>query len=197
MKSREELIDQIVDLELQMFMAVPTQGKALCRQHPDHFRLHRRAQIATWSPATLTSYLNDLHQARADDRNLMTLKYARMDNLRPRENFHPLIDDIAETLCREQRDFIDRYPHIMSGGRPLSSEEDTPTLISFETYLRSELETYSEKTLELLLRDIRQLQADGMSMPEATYRHLARQWGFPSLENMEQSIARQRAAQQP
>jgi hypothetical protein len=195
MKSREELIDQIVELELKMFLAVPAQGKALCRQHPDHFRLHRRAQIATWSPATLTSYLDDLHQAKASGHNLMTLKYARMDNLLPRKNAHPLIDKIVDILCREQREFIARYPNITSGKRPLSSGEDTPTLIAFGTYLRSELETYSKKTLELLYQDIQRLRADDMSMPEATYRHLARQWGFPSLEDMEQTIAEQRAAQ--
>ena len=101
--------------------------------------------------------------------NLMTQKYARMDNLIQKLNSNPLIDTIVEYQCAWQRSMIKKYPGIMSGGRPLSSAEDSAFMTSFETYLRGELETYSDATLELLSIDILDKNAKGISMAEELY----------------------------
>ncbi|MDK2849253.1 MAG: hypothetical protein PWP34_2606 [Desulfuromonadales bacterium] len=188
METRKILVDQILELELAMFLSVPTTHRYRCQEDPESFKMHRRAQFAAWSPPTLESYLIDLQRAKTDGRNLLAIKYARMDNLVPCENHDPSIDDIVELALEGQERCIDSYPHLMQGGRPLGKKEDTPGLTSFETYLRGELETYSEETLELLLGDIRALEESGSSLSEATYRSLAEQLGFDSLEALEKTL---------
>ena len=115
----------------------------------------------------------------------MTYKYARMDNLIPCENLNPLIDTIASSLVLWQKEFINQYPGIMSGGRSLSGGQPGVDWPSFENYLRCELETYSEKTLEFLSEDIDSLKAKGRSMSDLIYIHLVKAKGYPSLEDAE------------
>lgn len=182
------LIERILEIELGMFLSVPTTHRYSCQEDPEGFRVHRRAQFAAWSAPTLESYLMDLLRARDTDCNLVALKYALMDDLVPRENFSPCINLIVDLALEGQRRFIADFPCLMRGGRPLSKEEDVPGLTSFETYLRGELETYSERTLELLYGDILALQESGSNLSEATYRNLAGQLGFESLESLEETL---------
>jgi hypothetical protein len=188
METRRILTEQILELELAMFLTVPTTHPYGCQQDPENFKLHRRAQFAAWSIPTLESYLIDLQRAKADGRNLPAIKYARMDNLLPCENASPFIDAIVDLALSGQKQFVADYPCLMRGGRPLHKELDAPGLTSFETYLRGELETYSEETLELLYCDMVALHKSGLSLSEATYRNLARQWGFESLESLEETL---------
>lgn len=185
MEDRIRLTEQILELELVMFLSVPTARQYSCQEDPEGFKLHRRAQFAAWSPATLESYLDDLQKAKAVGRNLLALKYARMDHLVPCENFSPLIDALIDLAVQGQKQFIVDYPALMRGGRPLREAENAPGLTSFETYLRGELESYSERTLERLYRDMLELQKSGSSQSEVIYRFLAGCWGFDSLENLE------------
>jgi len=182
------LIERILEIELGMFLSVPTTHRYSCQEDPEGFRVHRRAQFAAWSAPTLESYLMDLLRAREEKRNLVAVKYARMDDLLPCENFSPLMATIAEMALEGQKRFVADYPCLMRGGRPLSKGDDAPGMTSFETYLRAELETYSEATLELLYGDMLALQKSGTSLSEATYGNLARQWGFESLEALEESL---------
>jgi len=188
MDSKQQIIEQILDQELEMFLTVPTTHKYSCQSDPNGFKLHRRAQFAAWSQATQESYLNDLHQARENGQNLLTIKYARMENRLPRCNFSPLVETVGDIIMEGQRRFISNYPYLMLRGRPLSEQESQPGLTSFETYLRGELETYSEMTLELLYMDILALQENGVSFSEAIYQYLALEWGFESLETLEKTL---------
>jgi len=193
MDDREKLIQQIVESELRMFLTVPADGEYSCRQQPESFRLHRRVQFTIWSDDTLSSYLNDLEQAEKEKRNLMTMKYARMDNLIPRENFDPLIDAIADIQYQWQKEMFSAYPHLMAGARPLSGGDDSELKTSFETYLKGELETYSNNTLSLLHRDIRKLVEKGMNGSKAVYDCLVREMGYNSLEEVEEAQMRNRS----
>lgn len=188
METGKRITEKILELELVMFLSVPTTHRYRCQEDPESFKLHRKAQFAAWSAPALESYLIDLQQARAAGRNLLAIKYARMDNLLPCENTSPWIDTIVELALAGQEQFISRFPFLMRGARPLSKQEDAPGLTSFETYLRGELETYSEKTLKLLHDDMTALQKSGSSLSEATYRYLAGQWGFDSLETLEKTL---------
>jgi hypothetical protein len=118
----------------------------------------------------------------------MTLKYARMDNLIAQLSSNPLIDKIVGYKCSWQCSMMKKYPGIMSGGRPLSSAEDSTIMTSFETYLRGELETYSDATLELLSKDILDKNAQGISMAEEIYTFLAKDMGYGSLDEAEQTL---------
>jgi hypothetical protein len=195
MDHRTQLVAQIVEKELEMFLSVPADGEYSCRQQPDSFRLHRRVQFSIWSDDTLSSYMQDLVKAEAENRNLMTLKYARMDNLLPRENFNPLIDAIADIQYRWQLEMFKAYPNLMTGARPLSEEDNTALKTSFETYLKGELETYSGNTLSLLHRDLRKLADSGVNGSQMVYDSLVREMGYASLDDAEQAQKRYRSAQ--
>lgn len=188
MERKREITEKILEMELAMFLSVPTAHRYNCQEEPESFKLHRRAQFAAWSIPTLESYLVDLLRARDADCNLVAIKYARMDDLVPRENFNPCINLIVDLALTGQRRFVADFPFLMRGGRPLSKKEDVPGLTSFETYLRGELETYSESTLELLYGDMLALQASGSSLSDAAYRNLAAQLGFDSLESLEETL---------
>ena len=96
MSAKEHLIEKILELELNMFLNVPSRYPASCQENPDAFRLYRRVQFSVWSQETLQSYLDDLSQAKEKGDNLMTLKYARMENLIPPLNENPIIDRIVQ-----------------------------------------------------------------------------------------------------
>jgi hypothetical protein len=192
MAAREKLIAKIVELELEMFLAVPADGIYSCQQEPDGFGLHRRAQFSIWSEDTLQSYLDDLYRAKEDGKNLMTIKYARMEDLIPRENRNSRIDEIVTVQCRWQREMIDTYPYLMAGARPLTRSDDANYNTSFEIYLRGELETYSEETLALLHRDILKLKKSGVNGSEIIYEHLAKELRYDSFEAADRAQKRRR-----
>ena len=183
----EDIIERILARELKMFLSVPSVRKSSCQDYPESFKLHRRAQFLCWSKETLESYLHDLEKAEEKGINLMTHKYARMDNLIPPLSSNPLIDKIVGYHCAWQRSIMKKYPGIMSGGRPLSSADDSAFLTSFETYLRGELETYSDTTLELLNFDILDKNAKGINMAEELYTFLVKDKGYDSLDEAEQA----------
>ena len=116
----------------------------------------------------------------------MTIKYARMENLIPKQNRSPLIDKIVTIHYEWQQEMIQKYPLLMTGARPLSSVEDGTYQTSFETYLRGELETYSEKTLSLLYDDMIQKQENGINMSEEVYNNLVKELGYSSLKEADE-----------
>ena len=187
MASREELITRIVELELEMFLAVPADGSYSCQQDPEGFGLHRRVQFSIWSEAALQSYLADLHGAKEDGINLMTIKYARMQDLIARENRNPLIAEIIGIQHRWQEEMVQKYPYLMAGARHLPESDDNAEGTSFETYLRGELETYSDDTLALLHRDVIQLQKMGINGSEQIYELLVKELGYDSIEAANQA----------
>ena len=190
MKTKKELIHQIIELELEMFLTVPTQEKSSCQYYPDSFRLHRRAQFNGWSEATLESYLNDLKRAKDEGINLMTVKYARMDKPSFTERSNPLIQKIVSMQYQWQQEMIEKYPNLMAGARPISRTEDTGGNTSFETYLRGELETYSDHTLSLLYKDMTDKQEKGINMSEEVYTYLAKELGYGSVEEADRAQKR-------
>lgn len=170
-------MEQILEAELRMFQAVPTRGPNRCLEYPQDFKLHRKAQFSIFSTRTLQSYLEDIERARNSSRNLMTYKYARMDNLIPRANDSRLVDEVAGIMIDWQHQMEDKYPEIMQRARPVTSEKANPSETSFETYLKAELETYSEQTLNLLYQDLRKLKAAGKNGSEEVYRFLVKEGG--------------------
>jgi hypothetical protein len=158
MGEKEKLIQQILERELEMFLSVAAREPVSCQQDPEGFRATRAAQFSVWSEQTLASYRDDLEKAAAQDRNLMTLKYARMDNLIPKLHDDVLVENLIEQIVAIQvlwqREMATKYPHLMKRGRPLEDGEEGIQTTSFVNYLRGELETYSEDTLVHLYKDV-------------------------------------------
>ncbi len=186
----DKLIEQIIAIELEMFLAVPAGGENRCQQNPEAFSLQRRAQFMPWSEKTLSSYRSDLETARSAGRNLMTQKYLLMDRLTPSEiDQNPLIEKIVFSQLAWQKEMFAQYPGVMNGARPLDKSADSPAMTSFETYLQSELKTYSDKTLTLLYEDITDQRERGMNMAEATYQFLDQEAGYRSLAHAESRLS--------
>jgi hypothetical protein len=180
------LIENILQLELEMFLNVRSRYPVSCQENPDAFRFHRGAGFSMWSEETLQSYLDDLTKAKEQNQNLMTLKYARMENIIPTLKTNPVIDEIVQMEVEAQREMFSRYPNIMSQVRPL--EDDCTGETSFKTYLRGELETYSDRTLELLCRDIRRVRDRGENWMQQLYANLFKNLGYESLDETEKVV---------
>ena len=185
MEAKAHIIEAIVDLELEMFLSVPSDRESPCQHHPDGFKFHRRMQFSVWSQATLACYHQDLIYARKNGENLITVKYARMQGLLPCRNANPRIDKIVRIQMQWQEEMTRRFPAIMHRARPLTKSSDDDGTTSFETYLRGELETYSDATLASLYEDMSAMQAKGINAAERLYRLQAQHSGFNSLEEAE------------
>ena len=194
---KEKLISQILEIELDMFVSVRSRYPVACQEDPEGFRVMRSAQFVAWSEETLQSYLSDLKNAVDDGRNLMTLKYARMENLIPPLHENPQIDNMLNEIVGVQmawqKEMFAKYPALMSRGRPLTDSEKQAADTSFKTYLRCELETYSLMTLTHHFRDIMVKRSAHENMTEEIYVHMVSELGYSDLEEAEAAAGKSRA----
>jgi len=194
---REELTREILDREQEMFVTVPSRYPAPCQANLPAFRLHRAAQFSVWSIEALRSYRDDLKRAQEQGRNLMTLKYARMENLIPSLHGDPVVQErihrIVAVEVTWQQELAARFPGLLGRGRPLEDEGAGGGATSFSTYLRGELETFSQETLAWLHRDVTLAQAEGRNLTEGIYRRLVRDMGYASIQDAEERIRQGKA----
>jgi hypothetical protein len=171
----EELLRDIVAIELRMFLTVQTAAPTTCQEQPETFKLMRRAGFHVLSPETLESYLQDLQEALEEDSNLITLKYARIDELIPCLNNNPAIGKIVDIEERWFKELEQKYPLTFRNRAEFAAG----------TYLRSELETYSDHTLELYLKDVTKALHEGRNLTAERYTYLFKQLGYNSIDDME------------
>ena len=203
MTTREDMIDSIIKAEWQMFQDVPNiGGRAACQDDLETFRIMRAGQSASWSDATLESYLDDLNEAKRSGRNLLTEKYARMmgstspleyariEHLLPPVDPEAieLIEQIVKIVLEWEQELLEKYPYIIKRSRPLFSTEDSVGVTSMETYLMGELPTYSLRTLELYVDHIQKEQSENINGSAVTLLHMMKQYGFGSLEEANEKI---------
>lgn len=196
MKSVAELILK----EWSQFQRVQNEGgRASCQDHMKEFVVNRLAQFLTWNDEMRQSYYQDLEAAEAIGWNLLTEKYARMMRYTAPEQYAgicnrlPVITEAKEFLVRQilaiqlrwQEEYTRRYPKLSRGSRPTASSNDADHVTSFETYLRCELYTYSEHTLELYLRHAEEMERQGQNMTIMNLSIIAEAYGFSSLQEME------------
>ena len=184
MERKAELIDQILKSEFDMFQTVPTLSPTACQESEGGFRLMRGSAFETWSESTLESYNEDLLQAVQENRNLLTEKYARMDDLIPCMNFNPIIDDIVKIESEWQAEARRKYPHILGGGEVCEAG-------GFEIYMHSELETYSGQTLDLYYYDITEALREEKNLAEERYLKMSLKLGYSSLDEHENALKAQ------
>jgi len=203
MIKKEDRVAEVVKIEWEMFQQVANiGGPAGCQQDPETFEVMRSSQAMGWSEAVLESYLNDLREAKAADRNLMTEKYARMmastspseyeriaHFLTPLEPERlAMIDEIAGIVLAWDEELAEKYPRLMETGRPIYSTEDSVYVASIETYLRGELATYSSKTLKLFHENVLNQKADNINGSEIIMSHLVKRYGYGSLEEANEKL---------
>lgn len=203
MKTREQMIDSIIEAEWKMFQNVHNiGGRADCQDDFKTFEIMRASQAESWSEAMLESYLDDLNAAENSGRNLISEKYARMMQATSPleyariEHLLPLLDPKAFELIEKivmielewGQELIEKYPYIVKRGRPLFSTEDSISVTSTETYLRGELATYSLRTLELYLEHIQKGQSENINGAAITLLYMMKQYRFTSLEEANESM---------
>ncbi len=174
-----DLIDNIITFELEMFLQVKTKdedGHSKCQDDPDTFKIMRWMSHSVLSEQTLKSYLEDLISAKVADRNLMTEKYALMENLIPHTNQNPVINQIAEIEINWMNELRPKYPNLL--------RENSET---FKNYMICEYETYSNQTLEFLMLDINKAIERKLNLTELRYKNLFKRLGYKSLEELEQT----------
>lgn len=200
-----DLVEEVIRREWDQFQRTENEGgRASCQGNWPMFHQMRASQFITWPEDLLRSYLDDLDEANLVGRNLVTEKYARMmastapDEYRERiEPFIPRLSD--ERVARQERviavqvawarDFRGRYPKLGAAMRVLTTAEDTPEDTSFETYLRGELGTYSDRTMALYEAMVENLQAAGRNLTEQTVANTVRLGGFADLTEAEAAQA--------
>ncbi|MDI6797483.1 MAG: DUF4125 family protein [Desulfatibacillaceae bacterium] len=185
---RQALLEQVLKAEWEMFQTVNAVSRASCQDDPDSFAVMRGAQFAAWSDATLESYLLDLNQAVGQGKNLMTLKYARMDGLVPRLNSSPLVERIVEVQTRWQQELSKEFPLVLGRGRGVTDEQANSGT-SFARYLAGELETYSERTLALLWQDMEAHLKANTNGARQVYTAMVKALGYEDLADAERSLA--------
>lgn len=201
MQDDQSLREHIVLHEWNQFQGVNNEGgPAQCQGNWPVFHQMRLSQFLTWPHDLLTSYADDLDQADASGRNLLTEKYGRMMESTAPDQYHRNIapylpklgierQTLQESIINQQvawaKDFRQRYPRLGGEMRVLRTCQDTPESTSFETYLRGELGTYSARTLDLYQQMIRNLVASGRNLTEETILATVRQSGFDTLDQAE------------
>ena len=197
---KQNIIQQIIIREWEFFENIHnTGGRASCQDNYEEFNIMRSSQWEIFSLPTLRSYLDDLVLAKYRDRNPVMEKYAYMmkysapKEYEEIESFLPVISErkreitekIIKIYLKWEAETMRKYPVIMDKGRKLYSESDTPEYTSIETYLRGELFSYSEKTLQLYYDYVKKCKNENKNLAEINLENIVRKKGYNSLEDAE------------
>lgn len=203
LESKEEMnpiIEQIVEMEWEMFQNVRnTGGRAACQDDFETFDVMRKSQFLIWDLPLLESYWQDLQEGKAQGRNLVMEKYAyMMESTAPKEyeaiatglpkiseEKQAMVEQIVAIQVGWREEFAEKYPHLSGQARIIHTSEDTLYDISFETYLRGELKTYSMQTLVLYGRRIVAFVQEQKNMTEEIMRYTTAFYGYKTLEDAE------------
>lgn len=197
------LINELISLEWEAFDKVENEGgRADCQDDWNTFSIMRKSQYYTWTEEMLKSYIGDFHRANDRGWNLITEKYGRMmESTAPQryaqiKDSFPEIPEVKKEIIEEivkiqvewMEDFAKEYPKSAGNARSIHTSEDTPFNTSYETYLRGELSTYSDETLDLYGRFIAGLCRKNKNLAKMTMENTAFLYGYTSLEDLEEKL---------
>ena len=198
-----ELVEAIVEMEWKQFDKVKNEGgRADCQDNFPTFSIMRKSQYLTWTEELLKSFYEDLNLADKNGWNLIMEKYARMmqstnpERYREFEKDLPVLSDkriaIQEEIIKIQvswmETFANDYPLMAGNARSIRSEEDHAYNTSYETYLRGEISTYSEKTFLLYSGFIVSLLKEERNLAKEIMEQTAKLYGYESLEDAEKKL---------
>lgn len=170
---RDSLIHDVIERELVMFLATKNQGgTASCQENPDMFRNWRWMIFSVLSDEYIKSYQQDLIDADRLGRNLMTEKYARMDNLIPCVS--PNMDKVRKVVAAERVWLVE-----LSNEFPALFPDPTAR---FDFYFAAEIETLSEATLDQYQACVDRAKREGRNLAKERYANMYERMGLGSLE---------------
>lgn len=201
--AKEELVEKIARLEFEAFDKVQNVGgRASCQNNWPTFSIMRKSQYLTWNRTMLMQYLYDFTREYNLGHNLITEKYGRMmESTAPEEyesfkdRFHEIssekksiIEQIVQVQVAWMEEFAAQYPHLADRARSVRSTEDNLYNTSYETYLRGEISTYSDKMLELYGRYVVEYAAANKNIAFAIMENSAHLYGYESLDAAERFL---------
>ncbi|MCR5357572.1 MAG: DUF4125 family protein [Lachnospiraceae bacterium] len=201
--SENEAVNELIMLEWQAFDKVVNEGgRASCQDDFDTFSIMRRSQYDTWTEEMLDSFIDDFYSANERGWNLITEKYARMEKSTAPDEYEKIkdelpqvseakeaiVDQIVDIQVGWMEEFAARYPKAAANSRSIRSSSDTKDNTSYETYLRGELLTYSDRTLALYGQFIVKLAGNRENLAFMIMENTARAYGYAGLDDMEAKI---------
>ncbi|MGN0400798.1 MAG: DUF4125 family protein [Acetatifactor sp.] len=203
-KSDEMLVEDIAKLEFEAFDKVHNEGgRASCQNDWPTFSIMRKSQYLTWSRPMLLQYLYDFHREINLGHNLIEEKYGRMmestapEKYKELEKHFPKLTEekknIIEQVCSMQvkwmEEFAEQYPALADNARSIHTYEDNPFNTSYETYLRGEIGTYSDKMLELYGRYIVEYARSGRNPAYDIMCNSVAMYGYRDIDEAEKKTA--------
>lgn len=200
--AREQMIFDLASMEWELFQLVHnTGGRASCQDDPDTFFKMRMSQWMVYSDQTLESCMKDFQEAAEQGRNLIFEKYGRMmETTHPEEyervkQYFPEISEKQRAAVEEitaihlewDKDTAAAYPCLRKNGRLATTREDSADGISMESYLRGELQCFSERTAALILEETREALKAGINLQERMIENEVHFYGYESLERAEEA----------
>ena len=188
----------IAKAEFEAFDKVNNEGgRASCQNNWPTFKVMRMSQYKTWDEEMLLQYLADFQISYSKGRNMIEEKYARMMASTAPEQYAKFADKlpaiskeksiIMEEIIRLQvqwmEEFAVQYPGLADNARRIHTSEDTPFDTSYETYLRGELGTYSDRMLELYGRYIVSHAQEGSNVAREIMWNTIQFYGYQSFED--------------
>ncbi|MCI5642835.1 DUF4125 family protein [Peptoniphilus sp. SGI.035] len=186
-KKRDETLKKIVINEWNFFTNVNNIGKrAFCQDNSFTFIYSRLCYWSIYNDIILTSYLSDLISAKKDNRNLLTEKYAYMMQYSEPEYFNkikkflPNISKRKNTLVNSimliymywEEDVRKNEPKLLDNNRDLYDSSQSAANTTIENYFKGELYSYSETTLNLILKYYLSAYQKGINLVEKNLKFL-------------------------
>ena len=199
----KELVNRIAKLEFEAFDKVKNEGgRAYCQNDWPTFSVMRKSQYLTWDHDMLMQYLYDFTREYKSGHNLITEKYGRMMESTAPEKYEGFKDDfpvitqekkaVIEEIVRVQMQMMEAFskehPKLAGNARRLHSYEDDMMDTSYETYLRGEISTYSDKMLQLYGRYVVSAAMDGGNLARMIMENTAKLYGYKDLDEFESRI---------
>lgn len=196
---KEELIKKILETEWQYFTKLNNiGGRADCQDNKEDFIIMRKSQWETFDEETLKSYYADLNLTI----NPLFIKYAEMMENNMPEKYEEIKDKLPRITAKKselvekimviymkwEEEFFVKYPNYADMGRPLYSSSDDKVETSIETYLRGELLSYSERTLELYLKYIVEMKEKNINLAIKNMDNIAKYQGFSDSLEVEEYL---------
>lgn len=198
--SDKELVDKIAKLEFQAFDLVQNEGgRASCQNDWPTFSVMRKSQYLTWNRTMLLQYYYDFQREFSLGHNLITEKYGRMMESTAPEKYQELeqhfpaiseqkkavIEQIVATQMSMVEAFGKEHPKVINHARDLHTSDDNMFNTSYETYLRGEISTYSDKMLQLYGQYVVDCFNQGINIAEKIITNTALFYGFKDLDSFE------------
>ncbi len=203
LESHDDVIEKIIKEEWDMFDKTQNiGGRASCQNNYPVFYIMRKSQYMTYNRELLDSYYIDLINAKNKGWNLISEKYARMmesthyDEYKQLEQYLEKRNDkriaIQEEIIRIQVDMMEQltfqFPKMTSLARVIRTKEDKSDDTSYETYLRGELSTYSDRTFTLYGRLIIDMLKQDKNLAYEIMNNTAKLYGYKNIEDAELKI---------